>query len=629
MSNQRENPESDQTSATGLGDPTGLDKNLLDALTDHVCVLSEDGEIIAVNRGWREFATANPPLGTNVGVGSNYFSVCEAAAGESADTAQVALQGLRKVVRGESPEFTLEYDCHSPNAERWFELRATPKQGNPRYVVAIHRDITRRRQAEMRLRASEERYRAVVEDQTEVISRFLQDGRFTFVNDVYCRFFGKRAHELIGGYWQPKALPEDVPVIEAKLRMLSPSTPVVVVENRVYSGLGEIRWMQFVNRAFFDTQGQLVETQSVGRDITDRKRMEQALLQSETRYRRLHESMTDAFASVDMTGQIQEFNLAFQTMLGYSAEELRQLTYMDLTPPSWRAVEAAILAEQVLPRGFSEVYEKEYRRKDGTVFPVELRTFLIRDDAGRPAALWAIVRDITERKKVAEDLKRSREALRALAGRMEREREEAGTRIAREIHDELGHAMTDLKLDLAWLDRRLAEKGFASRCVVRSRIAQMSRRVDGHAQSVRRIATELRPPVLDALGLSAAIEWQAREFEQRSGVSCQLVLTQELLALDSAQTTALFRAFQEILSNITRHAQATRAEVVLAHEAGRLSLRVSDNGRGFEPARSVKTTALGLLGMQERAATLGGTVRVESAPGQGTIVTVTIPVRSL
>jgi PAS domain S-box-containing protein len=130
--------------------------------------------------------------------------------------------------------------------------------------------------------------------------------------------------------------------------------------------------------------------------------LEEALRYSELNYRQLHESMMDAFVSVAMDGQIREFNSAYQNMLGYSEQELRQLSYTDLTPAQWHAFEAGIIAEQVLPRGTSEVYEKEYRRKDGTVFPVELRTFLIRDETGRPASMWAIVRDITERKRARE-----------------------------------------------------------------------------------------------------------------------------------------------------------------------------------------------------------------------------------
>lgn len=138
-------------------------------------------------------------------------------------------------------------------------------------------------------------------------------------------------------------------------------------------------------------------------EISERKRVEAALRASEIKYRRLHESMADAFVAVDMTGRIQECNRAYQALLGYSEEELRSLTYVDLTPEKWHCMEARLVAEQILPRGHSDVYEKEYRRKDGTILPVEMRTFLIRDVAGNPTGMWAIARDITARKR-AEDI---------------------------------------------------------------------------------------------------------------------------------------------------------------------------------------------------------------------------------
>ena len=136
--------------------------------------------------------------------------------------------------------------------------------------------------------------------------------------------------------------------------------------------------------------------------ILKHKQSEVALRESEARYRNLYESMMDAFARVSMDGRILEFNQAYQAMLGYSGEQLKHLTYMELTPVRWHAIEARMIEEQVLARGYSYVYEKEYRKQDGTIFPVELRTFLVHDAAGQPASMWAIVRDITERKRVEE-----------------------------------------------------------------------------------------------------------------------------------------------------------------------------------------------------------------------------------
>jgi len=157
-------------------------------------------------------------------------------------------------------------------------------------------------------RKSQERYRTVVEDQTEVISRFRSDGLFTFVNSVYCRFFGKPSHELLGKQWQPMAVPDDVPGIEAQLRRLSPTNPVVMIENRVYAGSGQVHWMQFVNRAFFDAEGRLEEIQSVGRDITERKRAEELVRERDEFTQAILNSVSSHIAVVDPNGVIMAVN---------------------------------------------------------------------------------------------------------------------------------------------------------------------------------------------------------------------------------------------------------------------------------------------------------------------------------
>lgn len=187
----------------------------------------------------------------------------------------------RVIATGETFETVEE---HQPigGPKTYVQVIKTPLYASDGRVIGIQGafwDVTDRKQIEDALHESEARYRAVVEDQTETICRFRSDNTYTLVNDVYCRFFGRTRQELLGRQWSPEAVPEDLPLIEAKLRTLSPANPVVVIENRVYSGTGEVRWMQFVNRGFFDAAGQLVEVQAVGRDITDRRQMEEKLQQ--------------------------------------------------------------------------------------------------------------------------------------------------------------------------------------------------------------------------------------------------------------------------------------------------------------------------------------------------------------
>lgn len=193
-----------------------------------------------------------------------------------------ALASVAKTLDGHASTFEVEFRARAKSGE-WLWLQGRGKvvrrdaDGRPLRTVGVNIDITERKKAEEALRASEERYRAVVEDQTELICRLTADGTFTFVNQAFCRFFGKAAEEVLGRRWQPVALEEDAPKVEAQLQAMSPDNPLITVENRVYSRQGEIRWMQFANHGFFDPDGRLREIQAVGRDITERKRFEEAL----------------------------------------------------------------------------------------------------------------------------------------------------------------------------------------------------------------------------------------------------------------------------------------------------------------------------------------------------------------
>jgi PAS domain S-box-containing protein len=370
------------------------------------------------------------------------------------------------------------------------------EEGRECRVAAV--DLTEHQADQNALFASEQRYRAVVSDQTELIGRYQTDGTLIFVNEAYCRFFGKTAGELVGRKWHPQAVTEDVPAIEERLRLLSPANPVVVIENRVCSGTGEVRWMQFANRGFFDRSGRLVETQSVGRDITDLKR-------------------------------------------------------------------------------------------------------------------------------VATELEASRTALRALAARVEAVREEERRKLARDIHDTLGHALTDWKFDLAWLGHRLEEAGIGGRTAIRRRMAAMSKRAEAEMETVRRIAGALRPALLDTLGLAPAIEWLARDFQTLTGIRCRAAVPAEPPAFSAPLATAIFRIAQESLTNVARHAKARAVELRLTAGAAWVELTVHDNGCGISEQATCEPASLGLLGMREQAAILGGVFEIKGSSKQGTTATVRLP----
>lgn len=225
-----------------------------------------------------------------------------------------------------------------------------------------------------------------------------------------------------------------------------------------------------------------------------------------------------------------------------------------------------------------------------------------------------------ERKRAEETLKQSREHLRNLSTHLQTVREEERANIAREIHDELGQILTALKMDLSWISKK-----YSDHKTILEKTESMSRIVDATIQSVKRICTELRPQVLDDLGLSAAIEWQAEEFKKRSGIACEVDFNTEEIALDKKRSIALFRILQEALTNIARHTNATTVKVRMEKTDGLLLLEVKDNGKGITEKQVSDPHSFGLIGMRERAVFLGGDFQITGSPNNGTTVTVNIP----
>lgn len=274
-------------------------------------------------------------------------------------------------------------------------------------------EINERMRTESALRSAEEKYRSIFENAIEGIFQTSPDGRYISANPATARIFG---------YTSPEELMSTVKDIEHQqyvdpqkreefINLLKENGSVKNFDILVYRKDGSTVMISINAMAVFDSNGGINYIEGTLEDITERKNAEKALRESETKYRRLHTSMTDAYVRVDMKGIIEETNKAYQAMVDYSPEELLRLTYEDLTPVKWHQMESDIVNKQVLLRGHSDIYEKEYIRKDGTIFPVELRTFLIEDDNGRPTGMWAIVRDITERKQTERILREAHDEL--------------------------------------------------------------------------------------------------------------------------------------------------------------------------------------------------------------------------
>jgi PAS domain S-box-containing protein len=349
-------------------------------------------------------------------------------------------------------------------------------------------------------------------------------------------------------------------------------------------------------------------------------RIAEALRQSEERYRTLFDQSPVGVYIFYKDFKITQCNERFVQILRSSYDKIIGLDIRKLKDQSFvLAVEKVLEGQTSYHEGFYEATTSSARLWLSLYFSP------LRSANGDVIGGMGVVEDITERRQVEEQLRSSREQLRNLAAYIQSVREEERTKIAREIHDELGQALTGLKMSLSWLDKKLSEAGDVVPLSLLEEITSMSKLVDTTIQMVREISTELRPGVLDDLGLTAAIEWQAQEFQTRMGIRCSFTSSLENIILDKERSTVIFRIFQEALTNVVRHANATRINVSLKEEADNLILEVRDNGEGIKESEISNAKSLGLLGMRERAILLGGEIKISGTPRKGTKVTVRIP----
>ncbi len=495
------------------------------------------------------------------------------------------------------------------------------EHGRPRLSGTVL-DITDRWWAEEALRASEERFAATFEQAPVGICELRADGTLERINPRFCAMFGWPRDELAGGKFADLVHADELPQTQAMMSAVwKGDREVSGVDKRCVRRDGSVFWAHCTVSLMRDRDGNPQSLIAILKDISARKAAEELL-----RFQaNMLDSVADAVIATAMDGTIIYLNKYAESLYGWSKDEAMGRDILELLVPEGRDRTRADAALEVLRNGGQSSGEYLLRRRDGSTFHALSSTRAVFGEEGAIHALVGISNDISERKRVQQQLVDSEAQLRALTARLQNLREEERTRISREIHDELGQLLTGLKMDLRWVERRLEQlEGEKVRPLV-DRIVAATELTESAITAVQAIAADLRPVVLDSLGLAAALEFEGRRFQHRTGVLCRIRRPAEMPALRADVTTALFRIFQECLTNVARHSGATAVDVLLELRGTEVHLAVHDNGSGNPDLERAAAGSLGLLGITERAALLGGAVSFSSAERTGTTVDVRLP----
>jgi PAS domain S-box-containing protein len=473
-----------------------------------------------------------------------------------------------------------------------------------------------------KLLQSEERWTATLGSIGEAVIATDSEGQITFLNAIAASLTGWASEEALN---QP---------IGNVLRLINEETGMTA-DNEVLRVLKEKKILAVANHVDLVTrdgreiavehsaapilagQGKVIGVVLVFRDVSERRQEQIATAEQAA----LLELAQDSVFVIDMQGSVQFWSRGAEQMLGYTKAEAAGKIAHELLCTEFPQPFTDIMAELMRVGHWEGDLVKIAR--DGRRVAVAGRWALQWSKRGQAPRVLVINSDITQRKSGEESLVLQKEQLRALAERLQIVREEDRKRVARDLHDQIGQILTAIKMDMTWIIRHLPE----SEHTVHARLNESIESINEGVKAVRTICSGLRPGVLDDLGLAAAIEWQASDFATRNGVQCQVTVPPVDLHLDGDRATATFRIFQECLTNVIRHAQAKSVRVDLFQEEENILLVVADDGIGFcESDLSNSLGSLGLLGMKERAQFCGGDVQISSSPGNGTTVSVRVPV---
>lgn len=490
--------------------------------------------------------------------------------------------------------------------------------GSPIGLIAQAQDITDRKQAKEAILLQSE-IASNIADGVYLV-RF-NDLKILYTNENFERMFGYDPGEMIG---KPVAI-VNFPTDKTPEEMADEI--VTVMDEKGYWN-GEIQNIKkdgtpfwcYASVSLFEHPRFGKVMVSVHKDITERKMIEQALVFSEEKYRELIEKAGIAIMIYRPEDEITFFNDKFADLFKYPPDEMSSVSLSLLVhPDDWQGL-STFLSDRIKGLELTTRFEFQGVCKDGAEYTLEFDSADMEEDGvvvGQRLYMW----DITNKKVIEKELLRSHEQLRMLSAHIQAAREEERALIARTIHDELGQNLTAMNMDIAWIENKLLPE----QETLKDKAAGIAGLIYETLQRVKRLSAELRPGLLDDLGIVAAIEWQADEFRDATGIKCKMDVDKQIPKLDEDTAMMIFRIFQEIMTNVARHAKATQVKVVFKRMENQLVLEVSDNGKGIKSEEIDKLTSFGIVGIRERVRQLGGSVSFEAKRGKGTTVRILIP----
>lgn len=579
--------------------------------TDPECIklLGKDCEVVEINPSGLRLIEA-PDLGSVKG--KSLLPVVADKYKEAAGSL------VREAFEGKEGRLEFEMVTLKGNY-RWCDLSIVPfrnAEGKIINALGVTRDITDKRKAQLEIIRNEEKYRTLVEQAGDAIALYDEAGNVLDINTGAIQLLGYGKEELQHMNLSQILTNEEIQINPIDYNTLSKGESTIkqrkmkrkdgtIVET-------EVRSQQLPDGRFL----------SVIRDLTERMKAQHQIQKEKELSDSIINTLPGIFYFFDYSGKFIRWNDRFEKVTGYSAQEIAKMQPFDFFAEEDKPLLEEKKAE-VLAKGTSDV-ESYLFTKSGEKIPYFFTVAHIVND-GVSCILGTGV-DITDRKKAEDKLNKSYTEIRKLTGHIQAVREEERTHIAREIHDELGQQLTVLKMDVSWLNKKLK---VPDEDPVKIKVKDLLGMLDSTVKTVRRISSDLRPSLLDDLGLVAAMEWQLAEFSKRFDITTNLSTSIEDVKLPDDIKTGIFRILQESLTNVARHAKATNVMVSFEKLMENFVLSIADNGTGFDKQILENKKTLGILGMKERSAMIGGNYDIISSSGKGTTVILTVPVRYL